>query len=153
MIDLYLQKRGLCLVPEDSMGAEELEHIANGETVRCQVTKPQNIAFHRKLFALFNVGYKYWQPAEIDCKYGAPEKTFDQFRKDVTILAGFYEIHHRLDGSFRVDAKSISYGKMSKDEKEKLYSNVINVLLQNIFTGYTEQDVVKMAEEEILNFA
>lgn len=112
-----------------------------------------NTAFHRKLFALFNVGFEYWEPGEISCKYGVPEKNFNQYRGDVTILAGYYEVYTRLDGSTRVVPKSLKYEKMSDDEKEKLYSSVINVLLKHIFNGYTEEEVIRMATGKILGFA
>jgi len=152
-MELYLIKHGRTLTAEDQLGEDALSKIKPGTRVKCVITRQQNSAFHRKLMALFNVGFRYWEPGEIDCKYGAPEKNFERFRKDVTIMAGFYEIHTRLDGSFRVVAKSLSYGSMSPEEREDLYSAVINVLLQRIFVGYTEEAVIKMAEQEILGFA
>jgi len=152
-MELYLIKTGRALSAEDQIGEEALSKIKPGTRVKCVITRQQNSAFHRKLMALLTVGFKYWEPGEINCKYGVPQKNFDRFRKDVTIMAGFYDIHTRLDGSFRVVAKSLSYGSMSPEEREELYSAIINVLLQRIFVGYTEEAIVKMAEQEILGFA
>jgi hypothetical protein len=130
-----------------------LAKLKLGTQVRCKITKQRNPLFHRKFFALLNVGFKYWVPGEISSKYGTPEKNFDQYRADVTILAGYFDVAIRLDGSTRVTPKSISFGSMEQDEFEKLYSAVIDVLLKHIFVGYTSDDVVKMAEQDILNFA
>jgi hypothetical protein len=152
MPELYLKKTTSGLSPCDNLSEEELNKFKLGTLVLCKISKKQNAAFHRKLFALFTVGFKYWVPGEISCKYGKPEKNFNQFRKDCTILAGYFDINHRLDGTFRVEAKSLSFDSMSQEEREGVYSALIDVLLKNIFEGYTEQDVIQMIEKEVLNF-
>ena len=151
-MELYLKKTVIGLVPSDELSQEALEKYHNGTLLLCKLVQPRNPKFHDKFMALLRVGFKYWQPGEIECKHGTPAKNFDQFRKDVTILAGFYEAVIRLNGETRIEAKSISFGKMTDDDFRELYSAVINVLLQNIFKGYTEEQVVKLAADEILNF-
>jgi len=111
-MEVYLMKTGRALSADDQIGEEALAKFKTGDRIKCIITRQQNPLFHRKMMALFNVGFKYWEPGKIDCKYGTPEKNFDRFRKDVTIMAGFYTINHRLDNTFRVEAKSLSYSKM-----------------------------------------
>jgi hypothetical protein len=152
-MELYLQRTKHGLSPEDPIGAEMLEKYRFGDRLLCKITKPRNPLFHKKFFKLLQVGFNYWEPGEINSKYGKPEKNFDQFRKDVTILAGFYTVVTRLDGSVRVEPKSISFASMDEEEFERLYSNVLNVLLEKIFIGYTEKSVREMAENELLGFA
>lgn len=152
-MELYLKKTQIGLVHSDEISAEALEKYRNGSLLLCKIVQPRNQKFHAKFFALLSVGFRYWEPGEIDSKYGQPEKNFEQFRKDVTILAGFYTVDTRLDGSVRVNAKSISFAKMSEDEFAELYNKVINVLLKRIFTQFTKEEVIRMAEEEILSFA
>ncbi len=152
-MELYLERSKHGLSPGDEIGAEMLDKYNYGDMLLCKLTKPRNPQFHKKFIKLLRVGYKYWEPGEINHKYGKPEKNFDQFRKDVTILSGFYLINTRLDGSVRVDAKSISFASMDDEEFERLYSSVINVLLEKIFVGYTEEKVREMAEMELLGFA
>ena len=152
-MELYLARSKHGLSPDDAIASECLQKYKIGDLIKCKISKPHNAAFHRKLFALYNVGFKYWVPGELDCKYGTPEKNFNQFRGDVTILAGYYEVYTRLDGSTRIVPKSLEYGKMEDEEKEKLYSAVIDVLLSRIFVGYSSEQVVKMATDEILRFA
>lgn len=153
MKDIYLWKTKKGLIPSDELGAEVLESYNNGDLLRCKITKPRNLKFHRKFMKLLRVGFEYWEPGEISCKYGTPQKNFERFREDVTILAGFYDVHTRLDGTTRVVAKSVSFSAMTEEQFQELYSAVIQVLLNSIFVNYTEMDVIKMAEQEVLSFA
>jgi hypothetical protein len=150
---IYLKKTQIGLVHNDEIAAESLGKYRNGKLLLCDLIAPRNPDFHNKFMALLRVGFHYWEPGEVDCKYGVPTKSFDQFRGDVTILAGYFHVHTRLDGTSRVTPKSIAFGSMSEDEFQQLYSNVINVLLQKIFIGYSDADVIRMAEEQILSFA
>ncbi len=103
-----------------------------GEVVHADFKKMRNAGFHRKLFALLQLAFQYWEPGEIDSKYGTPQKNFDRFRKDLIILAGFYNIVVRLDGSTRIEAQSISFGSMDNNEFEKMYNKVLDVILAKI---------------------
>ena len=93
--------------------------------------------------ALLNLGFSYWVPGDVSSKYGVPEKNFDRFRYDVTILAGYYHNVIRLDGSVRVEPDSISFANMDEDTFSKLYQNILTVLLKHI------PMMDKMGEEEI----
>jgi hypothetical protein len=150
---LYLKKTQIGLVAPDEIGAESLEKYRNGTLLLCEIAAPRNPKFHDKFFALLRLGFSYWKPGEVDAKHGVPEKNFEQFRKDVIILAGFYESVIRLDGSVRIEPKSISFAKMSEDDFRDVYNKVLNVLLQKIFIGYTDEQVIRMAEEQILSFS
>jgi len=152
-MELYLKRTPCGLSPEDNLGEEALSKFKLGDRIRCKISKQRNPEFHKKFFALLNVGYKYWSPGEISCKYGKPEKNFDQFRADCTILAGYYDVSIRLNGDTRVTPKSIAFGSMSQESFEQLYSAVIDVLLKDIFAGYTSEQVIELATQEILNFA
>ena len=103
----------------------------------------RNARFHRKLFSLLRFAYDLWEPGEVSDRHGVPVKNFEQFREDVTILAGYFEVHYRLDGSTRYRAKSISWAKMDDAEFEKLYQAVIDVLVARI------PAMLKMSAEEI----
>ena len=71
-----------------------------------------------------------------------PEKNFDRFRADCTILAGYYESTIRLDGSVRIEPKSISFAKMSEEEFTKLYDATITVLIKYVYgSGRTKEEI------------
>lgn len=149
----YFKKTHIGLVYADEITAEAFEKYPNGRLLLVEVVAPRNAEFHEKFFALLRVGFRYWDPGEVTSRHGKPLKSFRQYRKDVIILAGFHDVVIRLDGSTRIVAQSISFASMDQDEFCDLYNQVINVLLQRVFVGYTDEQVIRMAEEQILNFA
>lgn len=142
MTDIWLIKTPTgALVPADSQSAEYLRKQKVGQGFRASVTRARNIKFHRKFFALLNYAFDKWEPKEKTYKGNPVEKNFNQFRADITILAGFYETAIRMDGTVRVTPKSIAFHRMDEDEFEALYSAVIDVLLKRIFIDQTRDDV------------
>jgi hypothetical protein len=135
MTELAFAKTDIGLHPANKETEEFVHRMKFGEQIHADFKKRRNVKFHRKGFALLNYLFEIWEPAEINNQYGTPEKNFDQFRKDLTILAGFYEQHYRLDGSIRIEAKSISFSSMSEEDFEKWYSAIIDVGLKHIVKG------------------
>jgi hypothetical protein len=152
---LALQKTiGHTLSPADPLSEELLQKIKPGEVIHGEYARMRNGRFHRKFFALLNLGFEYWQPGQIDSKYGTPEKNFDRFRSDVTILAGYYHTEIRLDGSVRVEPDSISFAAMDEDTFEKLYQSVLTVLMQRIpvLSGMAADEIDSLVDK-FLHFA
>lgn len=125
-----------------------------GTVIHSDFKRSRNPKFHRKGFALLNLGFEYWEPGEINSKYGTPEKNFDQFRSDITILAGFYDVVIRLDGSTRVVPKSISFASMEEPDFEKWYNAVLNVILKkiNVLNTKSAEEVNRLVDQ-VLGFA
>lgn len=152
MPNIILAKNHLgALVPVDQEGIDCIQKIKVGEGFAAKISKHNNIKFHRKMFALANFAYEHWAPIDKEYNGVKVEKNFDQFRSDITILAGFYTTSIRLNGDIRFNAKSWSFANMQDDEKEKLYSSIINVVLKHILTGYTK-DNLENTIEELLRF-
>lgn len=152
-MDIVLMKTpGGTLAPVDQTGIDYIAKLKTGAGVRVKATKYNNVAFHRKLYALLNVAYDAWDPAPVMHKGEPITKTIEQFREDLTILAGYYESSVRLDGSIRFTAKSWAFGSMDDVEKEKMYSSIINVVLAKILTGSTRADLDDIVEN-VLRFA
>lgn len=146
------------LAPASPDSQEALEQFRDGQELRVRITRTRNLAFHRKWFALVHFAYDYWEPPELQedpekrwQKKVRPQRNFDRFRKDLTILAGFYESFIRLDGSIRIEAKSIAFASMDEDEFEKLYSATIDVILEHVTPQYSEEEV-RSVVEQILSF-
>ena len=141
-------------LPADRWTEEFAKIIKLGSVIHADFKRMRNYKFHKKLFALLNLAFEYWQPGEISSKYGTPEKNFDRFRKDVTILAGYYHTEIRLDGSVRVVADSISFGKMSEDTFEKLYNNVLTVIMERIpVLDKMTSDEINDLVDKVIGFA
>jgi hypothetical protein len=134
------------LIPADPQAAEFIAKIKLGGAVKAKVTRQRNPAFHRKMFALLNLGFEAWEPQGKEYKGEPVAKNFEQFRNDVTVLAGYYDTAITLKGETRLTAKSISFGAMDEDEFGKLYNEVVNVLLARVLTRYTRDDLDEVIE-------
>lgn len=149
-------KHNTSLVPVSDEAKEWFAKVGNGEMVRGKFTRPRNLLFHRKWFALAKLAFDFWEPAELDdpkWQGVVPERNFDRFRKDLIILAGFYEAFYRIDGSVRIEAKSIAFGNMDEAEFEKLYSATIDAARKHILPNFSDKDVRDSVDEMILQFA
>jgi hypothetical protein len=133
------------LLPADNDTREWFAKLRIGASVLAKVVQPRNPAFHRKFFALLQYGFEHWaetqQPQEY--KGEAVQPNFERFRKDITILAGYGRPVVNIRGDVRMEADSISFGSMSAETFEKLYSAVIDVLLTRVFKGpqWTEREL------------
>lgn len=138
---------GGALVPVDQRGIDYLGKLKLGAGVKVRATKHNNVRFHRKMFALLGLAFDAWESPRIEYKGEQIAKNIDQFREDITILAGFYESAVRLDGSIRFTAKSWSFESMDDEEKERLYNSIINVVLTRILTNYSRDDLDAVVEQ------
>lgn len=142
MKEIVLTKvAGGVLAPIDPQAAEYIAKLKTGAAVRATVKQQRNPRFHRKFMALLNLAFDAWEPAEATYKGQIVGKNFDQFRRDVTILAGHYEMAVNLKGETRLTAKSISFANMDEIEFGELYNAACNVILQRILTTYTRDDL------------
>ncbi len=137
-----LEKRGTRLYPADAIAEEMLHGIPDGP-VMADITRPRNPAFHRKAFAMLRYAFDNWEPSVGEYKGQAVEKSFERFRDDITILAGYGRPVVNIRGDVRIEAKSLSYASMDGTEFEAWYNAVINVLLRTVFTGRSEEQLEK----------
>jgi hypothetical protein len=140
------------LVPADEHEADKLRRIKVGGLVKCQISETRNPKFHMKFMALVRLGFDSFHPPEETYKGLPVETDFEQFREDLTIAAGFRTVAYRIDGSFRVRAKSISFARMEQDEFERVYSAVANVLLRGVLVRYQNRAVLDSVVNKILGF-
>lgn len=156
-MELLLKKLpGGMLVPFDDETADELHKAKTGAVLHGEFRRVRNYVFHKRFFALVNVAYDIWtETQKFELEYRGvkvlPNKV--RFRKDLTILAGYYEATYNLKGEVRLEAKSISFGSMSQDEFEALFSQFLNVVLAKVLTStnYTE-DQLRARVDEVMRF-
>lgn len=140
-IDLVKHPGGL-FSPAHETDLERLQRFKNGEIYTVEIKLTRRPAFHRKMFAFFNFCFAHWS-SDRTLMANADEHTqFDRFRKDLTILAGFYEQTVRLNGDIRTEAKSLAYANMEPDEFERCYSSLINAAIKHVFAGTTDPAIL-----------
>lgn len=150
---VHLSKTQIGLIPVDANAIKWFSKIKIGEVVSADFKRVRSYKFLKKYFALLNLAFDSWEPGEVNSKYGKPEKNFDRFRADLTILAGYYESTIRLDGSVRIEPKSVSFAKMSEEDFEKLYSATITVLIKHVYGPDMTEGEIRALVEKYLEFA
>jgi hypothetical protein len=119
--------------------------------VAIDIVLPRNLGFHRKFFAMLNVAYENHEWPEIQTKWGPVRTNFEAFRKYVTVKAGHYTIELLPNGQVKAEPKSIAWNKMEQNQFERLYSDVLDVILAEFLENWTDGDMER-AIEQMLNF-
>lgn len=123
-----------------------LHKFRNGEQYTAEIKLTRNPSFHRKVFAFFNFCFAHWCANRAGLEHMDEASQFDRFRKDLTILAGFYEQTVRMDGTVRTEAKSLAYANMEPDEFERCYSALINAAIKHVFAGTKDQQILNQLQ-------
>ena len=134
---------GGSLTPASDIESEKMTRFKNVELYEVDIKLSRNIGFHRMTFKFFNHCFAYWNDIN---EYIEERTSFDMFRKEMIVLAGYRNVYHTIDGGVRVEAKSISFSAMSQDEFEALYKSLIRVAMSRIFNGCsieTEQKLLR----------
>jgi hypothetical protein len=134
------------LAPGDRYSQSLVAKLQEGRAVLATVKRMRNPQFHRKFFALAHMAFEQWNP-EGKSIAGAPAmKSFERFRKDLVIQAGYYEIVLGIDGEARLEAKSIAFGNMDQAEFEQIYESVVAVLCAGIMPGLTVAEAQRLSD-------
>jgi hypothetical protein len=128
---LFLQNTLTGLVPLYPSDLDEKKRLRLGETYEAEIRMPRNVGFHRKAFALFNIG---WQNSDMTMP-------FDTYRKYVTMKAGYFKTYQTPKGTF-YDATSLSFSSMDQETFEDVYNAVLDVIIEQL--GCTAEDIDRM---------
>lgn len=125
------------LVPLFDSDSDEKKKLKLNKHYQCEVKLIRNPKFHAKYFALLNVGHRNSQNLD--------HLPFDVYRKVIIMRAGFVEVY-KTDKGDLYEPKSISFGKMSEDEFQDVYSRSLDVIVEDL--GCTSEEI----ENEIRSF-
>ena len=152
---IFYRAPGDTLIPADEAAHALLASLKPGEGVSVEAKRFRNVQFHRKFFALLRLAFDAWEPEEPRTWRGeALRKDFDAFRKDVLILAGFFDASYSVDGSVSLEARSISFSKCDELEFAAVYSSVLDVLWSRVLSdaGYSSPEHVDEVVMELLRY-
>lgn len=157
-MDALLVRTQMGLVPGDDATREWFNKLKMGTTVLADARQMRNGGFFRKWWALVNLGYSYWSDAVQTLEHkGEPVlPEFERFRKDITILAGYYHSVVNIKAELRIEADSLKWASMSEATFTKLYDATIRVLLRKVFNGQVcptwSEEQLRSVAEQILEF-
>jgi hypothetical protein len=131
------------MVPVTSEDKEKIDSLKENQILHCEAIKKRNIKFHRKFMALVSYAYDLFEPPDVEVNGTVitGTKDFNEFRKWLTVKAGYHDVIGYPDGSVRLRAKSISFAKMDEEQFSQLYSNCIDVILRYICATYSQEDL------------
>ena len=126
------------LKPANPEAEHYLSKVGFNDQLTCKITRPRNLLFHRKFFALLNMVYQNQE------RY----TNFERFRKEIVMRAGFYEKHVHLTGKVSYIAESLAFDSMDEATFSDLYDKAVEVILH-----YFWQDMTKaQLEEAVMDF-
>ncbi|MBC7617479.1 MAG: DUF1367 family protein [Candidatus Saccharibacteria bacterium] len=145
------------LHPATEEDAQKLSKFKIGRGVRLKATQmsEHNTKFHRKLLALFQLGFdRFSEQLDTGMEYKGRliKASFNTFRKQLTIQAGHYDPVFNLDGTFELEACSLSYAKATDEQKAQIYSDVIQASLDHVFEAGMAEDELRGLVDKFLAF-
>lgn len=151
-VEFFARKLHHSLAVFDQDGCDAIAKLVMNGVYKVVVSQIRNYKFHQKFFCLLNVAYNAWEAPHKEHNGVQVFKNKKRFRKDITILCGYYEVVVDIKGQLRTEALSISFASMSQDDFDSLYSKAIQVILDNVLTHYTRDDLDRVVSE-VLRFA
>lgn len=135
IMEIFLKNTLHGLIPMYPSDYDEKKKLKIGETYKAVLTMPRNYQFHKKFFALINLGYTNT----------SLEMPFNTYRGYIIQKAGYYKSYATPKGVY-FEPVSISFSSMQEDEFAELYSRVIDVIIKDI--GSTTEEV----EQQLIEF-
>ncbi len=120
---------------------EKTTKFKTGETYEIDIKLTRNPRFLRKVMVFFRFCFDHWAGGRVH-EYCSEVEQLERFRKDLTILAGFYVQSVRLDGSIRTEAESLAFASMTEERFQECYSALINASLKHVFNNTTDTNVI-----------
>jgi hypothetical protein len=133
------------------------EKMEAGEFYKVKVSYPRDGAYHRRFMKMLRFAFQQWEPEKERKRLtykGIPiHKDFENFRKDIVILAGYKVAKFDARGRVFVDAASIAFDNMDDDTFRNVYAAVYEVIYSRIFEkkGY-DREALNAALEEFEKF-
>jgi len=106
---------------------ETLKRVKKNEPLEINAVNKRNYKFHKKVMALFNIGFENQE------KYN----NFDHYRGIMTMKAGYYESVETDKGTVYWP-KSISYASMEQQTFEDLFNRLLDVIAKQLETAAFE---------------
>lgn len=129
-----IKQPGGMFCPFDDMEQEKTIKFKTFELYEVDIKLSRNPAFLSKVILFFKFCFNHWNGDAV-YQWCSETEQFERFRKDLTILAGFYIQSVRIDGTLRTEAESLSFASMTEERFQECYLALIRAALKHIFQG------------------
>lgn len=152
-----IKQPGGALLPFDDAEADKLRRIKAGSVMRGEFAEMRNGRFFAKWWTLVGLAFEIWAEGCQELEYEGmpvlPDK--ERFRKDLTIMAGFFRPVWDVKGRLRVEAESLNWSKMSEDRFNSLYQATITAIVEKIIPnrGYDEKRLREWVDRVLSGYA
>ena len=96
----FIKQAGGVLAPADDYTAEKMTKFKTGEQYPIEIKRARNPSHHKKAMAFLRFCFEHWAGGH---RFTEESLQFDQFRRELTILAGFYDEFYTIDSSVRLE--------------------------------------------------
>lgn len=131
---IFIKRNGGRLEPANAISESLIEGLKNNTWYSAKITKPRNINFHRKFFALLN------EVVERSDFYTGKAQglAVEELKERIKFKIGHYKIFGKVEGVVIIKTKSISFGEMDNIQFEEFYKMAINAILEDEELGISE---------------
>jgi len=116
------------LIPIYPSDIDEKRKLRLGEDYEAEIKMPRIYQFHKKLFALLNVG----------CQQSNMDLPFEVYRKIMTVRAGFFTAYQTDKGVY-YEPDSLSFTAKDESQMQEVYSRVLDAIIKDI--GSTSEEI------------
>jgi len=121
---MYLVKlRSGHFAPYDTADHDLSAKIPEGDVVKA--AKSRNYKFHKKAFALLNIGFENQNRYE----------QFEIYRKVIIMRAGYYTMIKDLNNELHPLPDSLAFDKMGAEKFDKWYNDALEVISKDLATA------------------
>lgn len=131
---LCIKNQQGAFIPMNDDEHEKTKRIKAGAVTEVRIVQKRNPKFFRKFFVLRDFLFDIWEEGrpEVRHKGVVIRGNKERFRKDLLIMAGYYDVVVNVLGETRLEAQSMAWDSMDEDVFEKLFSACIDVGLAKI---------------------
>lgn len=135
-------------IDDEDQAAELRKLLRYGQPVEIEIRIGDDNQLRRRWFKLLKFAFQYWDPPALSNGI-VPRPNFERFRKQITIMAGFYRERYHPDGSVTVEAQSTAVGEMSAEDFAVLYRETNQILIDRVLAakGFTQEQIDRAVDQ------
>lgn len=141
---MMVKNAGGILAPASEIESERLKRFSNGIAYEIEIKggERRNRGFHGKVFAFMSWCFEYWRADGGKAEFMCEIAQFDYFRKELTILAGYYDYVVTLSGDTQINVRSLAFDSMTQEEFEQFYIALTNAAIRTVFNNNQNEEIL-----------